>query len=198
MGKKGGSVSGNNLPNVSYNTGGMYGSGTAGKDNNFFGTNFQQNLVKKSEEGINQYLDQLVNPSYDSEIFKAQTDQRNRLANQSYQNNLMNPLASNGLTRGSSAISMGNTFANTLANLEKDAMATEDQRVANVLSSLLQTYNLPYQQMVGLQQIASGLSGTAANANAQQNAANSQANGAIWGGIANGLGSLAGGLLGGK
>lgn len=198
MGKKGGSASGNNLPNVSYDTGGMYGSGTAGKDNNFFGTNFQQNLVKKSEQGIDQYLDQLVNPSYDSEVFKAQTDQRNRLAEQSYHNNLINPLASNGLTRGSSAIAMGNTFANTLANLEKDAMATEDQRVANVLGNLLQTYNVPYNQMMGLQQQAGGLSGTAASANAQQNAANSQANGAMWGGIANGLGQLAGGWLGGK
>lgn len=168
----GGKKKSSTLPTVGISTGGLYGSGTAGGSNTFNPTNFQNNLVKTSEGGINDYLQQLINPTYDSEVFKAQTTQRNNLANKSFENNLINPLASRGLTRGSNVNAMGNTFANTLADLETNAMATEDSRVQNILSSLLSTYQMPYNMMTGLQNSASGLVGQQQSAN--QNAQNSQ------------------------
>ena len=180
------------LPTVSITTGGLYGTGTAGGSNTFNPTDFQKNLVSTSEQGINQYLNQLINPTYDSETFKAQTQQRNKLANQSFENNVMSPMASRGLTRGSNVNAMGNTFASNLADLETQAMATEDSRVQNILNQLLGTYQTPYNIMQGLQSTASGLVGQQANANAQ----NQQSRNALIGGLTGGIGNLIGNLLG--
>lgn len=181
------------MPTVSYDTGGMYGSGTAGKKNSFNPTGFQSNLVNKTESAIPKYLDQMITPTYDSEVFKAQTAQRNRLANQSFENNLMNPLAQRGLTRGSSINQMGNEFGKNLINAEQAAMTQEDSRVANILSNLFNYYQIPYNMMTGLQGNAQGL----VNTQAQLDAANRQAQGGMFSGLAQGVGTLAGGALGG-
>lgn len=187
----GGKKKTSSLPTINIGTGGLYGSGTAGGSNTFNPTSFQSNLVKTSESGINDYLNQLINPSYDSEVFKAQTAQRNKLANQSFENNLINPLASRGLTRGSNINAMSNSFANTLAEAETNAMANEDARTQNILNSLISTYQLPYNMMTGLQSNALGLVG-------QQNALNQQnqsARNSLLGGLIGGAGSLIGNLL---
>ena len=189
----GGKKKSSTLPTVGISTGGLYGSGTAGGSNTFNPTSFQNNLVKTSEGGINDYLQQLINPTYDSEVFKAQTTQRNNLANKSFENNLINPLASRGLTRGSNVNAMGNSFANTLADLETNAMATEDSRVQNILSSLLSTYQMPYNMMTGLQNSASGLVGQQQSAN--QNAQNSQS--ALLNALIGGGSSLVGNMISG-
>ena len=192
----GGSSSKVTIPTVSYSTGGLYGSGTAGASNTFKGTDFQNNLVKTTESAIPAYLQQLINPSYDSAIFKAQTSQRNRLANQSFENNLMNPLASRNLTRGSSINQMSNEFANNLANLEADAMANEDARVGNVLSQLFNYYQVPYNMMMGLQNNANQMALAQMQAQAQLDAANASKQGDLLGGLARGFGSMMGGLGG--
>ena len=189
----GGKKKSSTLPTVNISTGGLYGSGTAGGSNTFNPTSFQNNLVKTSEGGINDYLQQLINPTYDSEVFKAQTTQRNNLANKSFENNLINPLASRGLTRGSNVNAMGNSFANTLADLETNAMATEDSRVQNILSSLLSTYQMPYNMMTGLQNSALGLVGQQQSAN--QNAQNSQS--ALLNALIGGGSSLVGNMISG-
>ena len=189
----GGKKKSSTLPTVSISTGGLYGSGTAGGSNTFNPTSFQSGLVKTSEGGINDYLQQLINPSYDSKVFQAQTAQRNNLANKSFENNLINPLASRGLTRGSNVNAMGNSFANTLADLETNAMATEDSRVQNILSSLLSTYQMPYNMMTGLQNSASGLVGQQLSAN--QNAQNSQS--ALLNALIGGGSSLVGNMISG-
>lgn len=95
------------------NTGGLYGnSRTSGSGTTYNPTDFEKDLVNTTTSAIPQYLQQMINPSYDSEIFKAQTAQRNKLANQSFENNLINPLASRGLTRGSSVNQLSGNFAN--------------------------------------------------------------------------------------
>lgn len=177
------------MPTVSYDTGGMYGSGSAGKTNSFNPTDFQSNLVKTAESAIPDYLNQMINPSYDSTIFKAQTAQRNKLANQSFENNLMNPLAQRGLTRGSSVNQMGNEFGKNLINAEQAAMTQEDSRVANILSNLFGYYQIPYNMMTGLQNNAQGL----VNTQMQADAAAKQAQAALFSGIAGSIGSMAGG-----
>lgn len=132
-------------------TTGLYGSATTNKNGTRYNPSaFEKQLIGLTNSYIPQYLNQLVNPSYDSEIFKAQTAQRNRLANQSFENNLINPLASRGLTRGSSINQMSGQFANKLADLEVDAMANEDTRVANILNNLFNYYQVPYNMMMGI------------------------------------------------
>ena len=187
----GGKKKSSSLPTIGITTGGLYGSGTAGGSNTFNPTSFQSNLVKTSESGINDYLNQLINPTYDSEVFKAQTQQRNKLANQSFENNVMSPMASRGLTRGSNVNAMGNTFASNLADLETQAMANEDTRTQNVLNQLLSTYQLPYNIMTGLQNSATGLVGQQANLNSQNQSARNN----LLGGLIGGAGSLIGNLL---
>ncbi len=167
----------------------MYGSASTGKYGTSYNpSSFEKEVVNTTTSAIPQYLQQLINPSYDSEIFKAQTAQRNRLANQSFENNLINPLASRGLTRGSSINQMSGQFANKLADLETQAMATEDSRVGNILNQLFGYYQVPYNMMTGLTNQSQNLYSQA------QQAANSNN---LWGQLAQAGGALAGAYLGG-
>lgn len=177
-----------------YNTGGLYGNASTGKSGTTYNpTNFETNLVNQTTSAIPSYLQQLTNPTYDSAIFKAQTAQRNRLANQSFENNLINPLASRGLTRGSSVNQMSNQFAGKLADLETDAMANEDTRVANILNNLFQYYQVPYSTMTGLSNQTNQAYANAVQQAAQANASKSD----MWGKLASAAGGIAGSALGG-
>lgn len=181
------------MPTINYDTGGLYGSGSAGKTNTFNPTGFQSNLVKTTENAIPDYLNQMINPTYDSNVFKAQTVQRNKLANQSFENNLINPLASRGLTRGSSVNQMSNEFGKNLIDAEQAAMTQEDSRVANILSNLFNYYQIPYSMMNGLQSNAQNL----VSAQMQADAQNRANKGNLLGGLAGGLGTIAGTALSG-
>lgn len=172
------SSSSNKPKSQTYDTGGLYGNSKTGKSGTTYNpTDFETNLVQTTTSAIPQYLQQMINPSYDSEIFKAQTAQRNKLANQSFENNLINPLASRGLTRGSSVNQLSGNFANTLADAEVAAMANEDARVQGILNSLLSTYQLPYNMMMGITNASKDLYGQEI-----QRAANEDA---YWTGMAN-------------
>lgn len=195
MSSGGGNKKGVTVPTVSYDSGGLYGSGTAGGSNSFKGTDFQNNLVKQTESAIPQYMNQLINPTYDSEVFKAKENQFNQLSKKAFENNVINPLASRNLTRGSSINQMSNEFAANQANTVNDMMATEDSRVSNILNQLFNAYQVPYNMMTGMQGNATQLAQAQMQAQAQLDAANKQANGDLWGGIAGGLGSMAGGFL---
>jgi hypothetical protein len=176
-----------------YSTGGLYGSATTGGNGSTYNpTDFEKNLVNATTSAIPQYLQQMINPSYDSEVFKAQTAQRNKLANQSFENNLINPLANRGLTRGSSVNQLSGMFANKLADAEVAAMANEDARVQNILNSLLSTYQMPYNMMQGMTNATQSLYGQELQRVAQENAnKNSMMNSLIQAG-----GMVAGAYLG--
>ena len=134
-----------------FSSGGLYGSSSTGKNGTTYNpSDFEKQIVDMTKNYIPQYLNQLANPTYDSPVFKAQTAQRNRLAKQSFENNLINPLASRGLTRGSSLNQMSNQFANKLADMEVDAMANEDKRTAQTLNNLFNVYQVPYNNMIGM------------------------------------------------
>lgn len=184
-------------PTVSYDSGGLYGSGTAGGKNSFQGTDFQNNLVKTTESAIPQYMNQLIKPSYDSEVFKARENQFNRLSNQAFDNNVINPLASRNLTRGSSINQMSNEFAANQANTVNDMMATEDSRVSNVLNQLFNAYQVPYNMMMGMQGNANQMAQAQMQAQSQLDAANQASKNSMWGNIAQGLGTAAGAYFGG-
>ena len=156
-------------------TGGLYGSSRTGsKGTTYNASDFEKNLINQTTSAIPQYLQQLTNPTYDSEIFKAQTAQRNRLANQSFENNLINPLASRGLTRGSSINQMSGQFANKLADLETDAMANEDNRMAGILNNLFSYYQTPYNMLSGLNNQSNSMYQNAAQMAQQEKLAQQQ------------------------
>lgn len=133
----------------------LYGSATTNSSGTTYNPSaFESSLINMTSRYIPQYLEQLANPSYDSEVFQAQTQQRNRLANQSFENNVINPLSERGLTRGSSINQMSNQFANKLADLEVDAMAEEDERNATMLNNLFNYYQVPYEMMLGISELS--------------------------------------------
>lgn len=172
--------------------GGLYGTASTGSGGTTYNpSSFETNLVNQTTSAIPEYLQQLTNPTYNSTVFQAQTAQRNRLANQSFENNLINPLSSRGLTRGSSVNQLSGQFANKLADLETDAMANEDTRVANILNNLFQYYQVPYNTMTGLTNQTNQM-----YANAVQQAQNSNKNN-LWGNIAGAAGTAAGAYYGG-
>lgn len=141
-----------------FSSGNLYGSATTNKYGTTYNpSDFETKLINMTGKYIPQYMEQLVNPTYNSAIFKAQTAQRNRLANQSFENNLINPLASRGLTRGSSINQMSGQFAGKLADLETDAMANEDTRNANMINNLFNYYQVPYSNMMGIANMSGNL-----------------------------------------
>lgn len=141
-----------------FSSGNLYGSATTDKYGTTYNpSDFETKLINMTGKYIPQYMEQLVNPTYNSNIFKAQTAQRNRLANQSFENDLINPLASRGLTRGSSINQMSGQFAGKLADLETDAMANENTRNANMLNNLFGYYQVPYSNMMGIGNLSGNL-----------------------------------------
>jgi len=168
-----------------FNTG-LYGSATTNKYGTTYNpTAFERNLINTTTSYIPQYLEQMVNPTYDSNIFKARTEQRNRLANQSFENNVINPLSARGLTRGSSINQMSGQFANKLADLEVDAMADEDTRNANMVNNLMTYYQVPYEMMMGIsdfsnrqyqQSVANALAQNRLNSSSMNNLAGTMSN----------------------
>lgn len=90
--------------------------------------------VRDAQSGINQYLNELINPSYDSESFKARQDLIDTNMRQA-----ANQYAANAISRGARG-SATNAILNSLAanrNTQlRQAMTEEDARLRNVLNSL--------------------------------------------------------------
>lgn len=90
--------------------------------------------VRDAQSGINQYLNELINPSYGSESFKARQDLIDTNMRQA-----ANQYAANAISRGARG-SATNAILNSLAanrNTQlRQAMTEEDARLRNVLSSL--------------------------------------------------------------
>ena len=90
--------------------------------------------VRDAQSGINQYLNELINPSYGSESFKARQDLIDTNMRQA-----ANQFAANAISRGARG-SATNAILNSLAanrNTQlRQAMTEEDARLRNVLSSL--------------------------------------------------------------
>lgn len=181
--------SGNKTKSQTYNTGGLYGNSTTNKNGTFYNpSSFETQLVNQTTSAIPSYLQQLVSPTYDSQSYKNRQQQLANAANQSLENNIVSPLSERGLTRGSSINQMSNQLANKLTDAELDLMNSEDSRVANVLSQLMNYYQVPYNMMSSANQASNNL---------YQNALANSNNNNLWSGIANAAGTIAGGYLGG-
>ena len=90
--------------------------------------------VRDAQSGINQYLNELINPSYGSESFRARQDLIDTNMRQA-----ANQYAANAISRGARG-SATNAILNSLAanrNTQlRQAMTEEDARLRNVLGSL--------------------------------------------------------------
>ena len=114
----------------SYNWGDF---GSADKNGVNLGAVSRQNL-NTAQTGMSQYLNELINPSYNSESFRA----RQALLDQSNQQ-YANQLGANAINRGARGSATQSILNSIMANRNNDmrnAMTQEDSRVRNILSAL--------------------------------------------------------------
>lgn len=90
--------------------------------------------IQKTQSGINQYLNELINPSYDNESFRARQELLDA-SNSQY----ARQLGAEAMARGARGSATQNILASIAANRNnnmRQAMVEEDARVQNILSAL--------------------------------------------------------------
>lgn len=151
--------------------------------------------VRDTQAGINQYVNELITPSYDNESFKARQailDANNR--------QFANQLGAQAIARGARGSATQNILNSIMANRNTDmrgAMTSEDQRVQNILSALSGIEGNYWQQsnaMAGNILDRARIDAAAENA---ANTANANAYNAWRNNIISGVASVAGGVIGG-
>ena len=90
--------------------------------------------LNTAQSGMSQYLQELINPSYDSESFRARQELLDA-SNQQYANQLAANAIARG-ARGSATQNILNSIAANRNNQLRQAMTQEDARVQNILSAL--------------------------------------------------------------
>lgn len=95
------------------------------------------NTVRDTQAGLNQYVNELINPSYSNESFRARQeilDANNR--------QFARELGAQAMERGARGSATQNILNSIMANRNTDmrqAMTEEDARVQNIINSLLNT-----------------------------------------------------------
>lgn len=90
--------------------------------------------IRTTQSGIGQYLNELINPSYDNESFRARQELLDA-SNRQY----ANQLGAEAIARGARGSATQNILNSIAANRNMDmrqAMTQEDARVQNILSAL--------------------------------------------------------------
>ena len=90
--------------------------------------------IRTTQSGIGQYLNELINPSYDNESFRARQELIDA-SNRQY----ANQLGAQAMARGARGSATQNILNSIAANRNTDlrqAMTQEDARVQNILSAL--------------------------------------------------------------
>lgn len=100
--------------------------------------------VRSAQSGTNQYVNELINPSYDNVSFKARQDILDA-NNRQYANQLGAAALSRG-ARGSATQSILNSIMANRNNDMRNAMTSEDTRVQNILSALAGVENNYFNQ----------------------------------------------------
>ena len=140
---------GNNLQynNGTYDTG-LYGSSTSTKNGTTWTpTSFQTQLVNYAQNNIPTLLNQYLNPSTNSDWYQQNKAIRQQAQNDAFENQVINPLASRNLTRGSSVNALSNMFANDVARQERQALLDDSERAGQLASQLMNYYQVPYAMM---------------------------------------------------
>ena len=166
------------------------------------GVNFNPTMtsnIQSAQSGIGQYLNELINPSYDNESFRARQELLDA-NNRQYANQLGAQAMERG-ARGSATQNILNAIAANRNNDLRNAMTQEDARVRNILSSLSgiegNYFNMGNTMANNILQRATANQQAQQQANiANTNAYNSWKNNLISGAAALG-GAALGGVLGG-
>ena len=137
---------------LNYNEGtydtGLYGSSTSNKNGTTWTpSGFQSQLVNYAQDNIPTLLNQYLNPTTESSWYKANQAVRQQAQNDAFENQVINPLASRNLTRGSSVNALSNMFANDVARQERQALLDESNRAGELAQQLMQYYQIPYAMM---------------------------------------------------
>ena len=90
--------------------------------------------VQTTQKGIGQYLNELINPSYDNASFKARQELLDQ-SNDIYAQRLGAQAMARG-ARGNATQAILNSIAANRGNNMRNAMTQEDARVRNILSAL--------------------------------------------------------------
>ena len=90
--------------------------------------------IATTQSGISQYLNELINPSYDNESFRARQELLDQ-SNSQYARQLGAEAMARG-ARGSATQNILNSIAANRNNDMRSAMTSEDARVQNILSAL--------------------------------------------------------------
>ena len=175
---------------TSYNWG-EFGSANAG------GVNLSPmatSNIRTTQSGIGQYLNELINPSYNSESFRARQELLDA-SNRQY----ANQLGAEAIARGARGSATQNILNSIAANRNMDmrqAMAQEDSRVQNILSALSGIEGNYFNQ--GNVMANNILQRATANQQAQQqaNIANTNAYNAWKNNLISGAAQIGGALLG--
>jgi hypothetical protein len=110
---------------------GEFGSASQG------GVNFNPTTtanIQTTQSGISQYLNELINPSYENESFRARQSLLDQ-SNDQYARQLAAQAIERG-ARGSATQNILNSIAANRSNQMRQAMTEEDARVQNILSAL--------------------------------------------------------------
>lgn len=178
-------------PTVKTNTG-LFGTTiTKGSGSTFKPTDFQKQLVGITENNAGNFLNNYLNPNYESEDYKRGDEYYTNKMNNLLQNNYLAPALSNNLLRGSTASDIMRGFASDLANTEYERQNDyRDQQLQNYMAAML-PYTTIYDMMKGTTGLSQALTNSVANYNLQRAAANSGGSGI--GGLLGGAGSFMGG-----
>lgn len=90
--------------------------------------------IKDTQAGINQYVNELINPSYNNESFRARQELLDA-SNRQYANEMGAAAIARG-ARGSATQQILNSAMANRNNQMRQAMTAEDQRVSNILNNL--------------------------------------------------------------
>ena len=151
--------------------------------------------VQTAQSGINQYLNELINPSYNNESFRARQELLDASNNQ-----YARQLGAQAIMRGARGSATQNILNSNVANRNADmrqAMTQEDARVQNILSALSGIEGNYFNQSNAMANNI--LSRVSTNAGAQNaaNAANTQAYNQWKNNMISGAASVAGAMVGG-
>lgn len=91
--------------------------------------------IRDTQSGLNQYVNELINPSYDNESFRARQELLDA-SNRQFANELAAQATERG-ARGSATQNILNSIAANRNMNMRQAMTEEDARVQNIINSLM-------------------------------------------------------------
>ncbi|MCQ2957302.1 MAG: hypothetical protein MJ180_00195 [Candidatus Gastranaerophilales bacterium] len=170
---------------------GLFGKATTSKKGSTYSpTDFQRQLVGITENNAGNFLNNYLNPNYESDEYKQGDAYYTNKMNNMLENNYINPLLSRNLLRGSTASDAMRGFANDLANNEYERQQDyRNQQLQNYQAAML-PYATIYDMMTGTQGLSNQLSNNVSNYNAEVYKAQQAANATKYAATAQALGNI--------